>query len=208
VVPAVVEFAKKKVTFPMSLISPFSPVNPWWYDTDSSAWDILADHPFFNINSSFFREANLGRDNRTNVTELENEYKVEVEVPGYEKAELDVEFALDGRSVTISGKRETSFEEESPAEESKEGKEKEEKKEKPEKEKKHRWLTRRSRETAVGRAIPRYWVSERSVGEFSRTFRFAAPVNSEKATARLENGVLTLIIPKTAGPSGQKVTIE
>ena len=88
----------------------------------------MEDHPFFNLNSSFFRDANVGRANRANVGETENEYKIEIEVPGYQKAEINIEFGSDGKSVTISGKRESSYEE-GPAEEAAaERKEKSEKK--------------------------------------------------------------------------------
>ena len=184
-----------------------SPLSPCWVDPDDSLWDVLEDHPFFNLDSSFFRDANIGRDNRANVTELENEYKIEVEVPGYQKAELNIEFSTDGRYVTVSGKRESSYEEESPAEESKESEKPKEKEEK--KQKKHsRWLSRRSKQRAVGKSVPRYLISERSVAEFSRTFSFQRPVDPAKAVAHLDNGVLTITIPKAAGPQVQKITIE
>jgi HSP20 family molecular chaperone IbpA len=185
----------------MALTSTFP---PYGVDTDTSLWDVLDDHPFFNLNSSFFRDADIGRDNRANVSEHENEYKIELEVPGYQKPELDIEFAPDERSVTISGKREINYEEEGLMEEPDESKEKEQKKEK-----KHSRRRKRNKKPAVGKDFPRYWVSERSVGEFSRTFKFASPVEHEKVAANLEHGVLTITIPKaTTGAQPQKITIQ
>src|SRR4051812_20634572 len=90
----------------MALFSPFFPM----YRGEGSLLDQLDDHPFLNFNSSFFRDANVNRANRANVSETETEYQVEVEVPGYQKAEINIEFGGDGKSLTISGKSEKSFE--------------------------------------------------------------------------------------------------
>lgn len=43
-----------------------------------------------------------------------------------------------------------------------------------------------------------YWVTERSVGEFSRTFSFPHRVDRDGATASLKNGVLSVVVPKLA----------
>ena len=185
----------------LSAMTLFAPFAPWW---SSSTWDTIEDHPFFNINSSFFRDANLGRANRANVGETGNEYKIEIEVPSYQKSDINIEFGSDMKSVTISGKRETSYEE-APAEEAVE--ESKEEGEKKEKEKESKSLTETSKETAVGKTVPRYWISERSVGEFSRTFSFATPLDPEKAVAKLEEGVLTLTIPKATAVTPKKITI-
>jgi len=45
-------------------------------------------------------------------------------------------------------------------------------------------------------ASDRYWLHERSVGEFSRAFSFAQLVNQASVTATLENGVLSVSVPK------------
>lgn len=52
-------------------------------------------------------------------------------------------------------------------------------------------------------------VSERSVGEFRRTFSFPTPVDQEHAHARLKNGILSLEIPKLSEThEKKKVCIE
>lgn len=43
-----------------------------------------------------------------------------------------------------------------------------------------------------------YWVTERSVGEFSRTFSLPHRVDRDGATASLKNGVLSVVVPKLA----------
>ncbi len=42
----------------------------------------------------------------------------------------------------------------------------------------------------------KYWLSERSIGEFSRSFKFASRVDQDAVTAHLDNGVLTVTVPK------------
>lgn len=54
---------------------------------------------------------------------------------------------------------------------------------------------------------PKYWISERSVGEFARSFSFPEPVNVEAVTAKLENGILTVVVPKTEKKGARKIAI-
>ena len=49
-----------------------------------------------------------------------------------------------------------------------------------------------------------WWVSERSVGEFSRSFNFPSAIDEEKAEAKLKNGVLSLTVPKSASAKNTK----
>jgi HSP20 family molecular chaperone IbpA len=54
----------------------------------------------------------------------------------------------------------------------------------------------------------KYWVSERSVGEFYRTFTFPSAVDQNNVKARLKGGVLSVTVPKSAPPSAKRITIE
>jgi len=187
----------------MALFSPFLP----FYRGDQTVFDNFDDHPFLNFNSSFFRDANLARANRANVSETEAEYKVEIEVPGYQKPEIAIEFGSDGRSLTISGKTEKTFEEESGRATTVE--------DVPEEGEKAQAPASTSTAVAetsgskqVGRpAPPKYWVSERSVGSFTRTFSFRSALDTEKAKASLEHGVLTIVIPKATKHAIRKINI-
>ncbi|KAL8677789.1 MAG: hypothetical protein Q9186_005822 [Xanthomendoza sp. 1 TL-2023] len=53
----------------------------------------------------------------------------------------------------------------------------------------------------------KYWVSERSVGEFQRTFSFPGKVDQEAVKASLRNGILNIIVPKAAKQE-RKIAIE
>ena len=43
-----------------------------------------------------------------------------------------------------------------------------------------------------------YWVSERTIGEFQRAFKFPGKVNQDQVKAALKNGILTVSVPKLA----------
>ena len=53
----------------------------------------------------------------------------------------------------------------------------------------------------------KYWVSERSVGQFERRFSFPGRVNQEAVKASLANGILSIIVPKSIREE-KKITIE
>ncbi len=55
---------------------------------------------------------------------------------------------------------------------------------------------------------PKYWVSERSVGEFHRSFSFPSRVDQDNVKASLKNGILSIVVPKSTAPSSKKINIE
>jgi len=54
----------------------------------------------------------------------------------------------------------------------------------------------------------RYWVSERSYGQFNRTFSFPTPIAHDGISATLNNGVLEVRVPKTEAPAPHRVQIS
>ncbi|EME80795.1 uncharacterized protein MYCFIDRAFT_211664 [Pseudocercospora fijiensis CIRAD86] len=54
----------------------------------------------------------------------------------------------------------------------------------------------------------KYWVSERSVGEFARTFSFPTRVDQDHVKASLKDGILSIVVPKVTAPSSKRITIE
>ncbi|RYP92504.1 hypothetical protein DL770_001370 [Monosporascus sp. CRB-9-2] len=54
----------------------------------------------------------------------------------------------------------------------------------------------------------KYWVSERSFGEFQRSFSFPGRVDTENVTASLNNGVLTVVVPKAKKHESRRVAIN
>ncbi len=58
------------------------------------------------------------------------------------------------------------------------------------------------------RKSPKYWVSERSVGEFHRAFTFPSLVDQDAVKANLKNGVLSVVIPKSTHHEGKRIMVE
>ncbi|KAI1761189.1 small heat shock protein [Hypoxylon sp. FL1150] len=54
----------------------------------------------------------------------------------------------------------------------------------------------------------KFWVSERSVGEFSRTFQFPSRVDHDHVSASLNNGVLTVVVPKAKKHESRRIAIN
>lgn len=54
----------------------------------------------------------------------------------------------------------------------------------------------------------KYWVSERSFGEFQRSFSFPGRIDTEGVSASLNNGVLTVVVPKAKKHESRRVTIN
>ena len=57
-------------------------------------------------------------------------------------------------------------------------------------------------------ASGRYWVSERSVGEFQRSFNFPGQIDQEGVTASLKNGVLSVVVPKAVRREPRRIVVE
>lgn len=55
---------------------------------------------------------------------------------------------------------------------------------------------------------PKYWVSERSVGSFHRTFAFPGKIDQDSVTASLKNGILSVVVPKAVAKEPRKITIN
>lgn len=55
---------------------------------------------------------------------------------------------------------------------------------------------------------PKYWVSERSVGEFHRAFTFPSRVDQDNVKASLKNGILSVVIPKAPSYQAKRINVE
>ncbi|GAB7323487.1 hypothetical protein MBLNU13_g05932t1 [Cladosporium sp. NU13] len=55
---------------------------------------------------------------------------------------------------------------------------------------------------------PNYWISERSVGSFARSFSFPQRVNQEAVKASLKDGILSIVVPKAQAPANRRINIE
>lgn len=54
----------------------------------------------------------------------------------------------------------------------------------------------------------KYWVTERSVGEFHRSFSFPDRVDHDNVKASLKNGILSIVVPKAKRAEPRKVHLS
>jgi HSP20 family protein len=50
--------------------------------------------------------------------------------------------------------------------------------------------------------------SERFYGQLARSFALASEIDDKQASARFEQGILTLTLPKQTAPSARRITIQ
>lgn len=104
---------------------------------------------------------------RMNITENDQAFEVQAELPGVNKD--DVKVAIEHQRVTIEAE------------------------------------TRREQEQREGENV---LYSERSASKYMRSFVLPVEVDEGSAQARMENGVLTLTLPKKQGSAATRIAIQ
>jgi HSP20 family molecular chaperone IbpA len=161
---------------------------------------------------------------RFDVRELEDHFELHGELPGLDKENIKIEFA-DPQTMVISGRVERSYQAGTPPSGLVEGAEmhgaiteKGEEQKKPHKATVEEETPSSSPETSAevvqsekkkaAKDGAKYWVSERSIGEFSRTFSFPGHVDQMGVKASLKDGILTVMVPKAKKPASHQITIS
>ncbi|KAJ5639111.1 30 kDa heat shock protein [Penicillium longicatenatum] len=129
---------------------------------------------------------------RFDVRETEDAYHLDGELPGVSQKNIEIEFS-DPHNLTVKGRTEREYhtEPEAAAETEENNSDTDtgsNKRDKP--------------------AAPRYWVSERTIGEFQRTFTFSKRVDQDAVKASLTGGVLSIVLPKVTATAPKKITIQ
>merc|ERR1712007_37864 len=196
----------------------------------------LFDETFNEIQKAS-RQARKQFNPRFDLKETKEAYSLEGELPGIDQKDLNIEFT-DEHTLTIKGRTERHVESGRRAEASVEGEEKAAIEGAPASEtssvKSHQPSVEdeepadssaAGNETStVAAPVPepasepaktepeqpqqQYWISERSVGEFSRSFNFPARVNQNAVRASLKNGILSVVVPKAPAPESRRINIE
>jgi HSP20 family protein len=150
------------------------------------------------------------------VIEEKDAYKLHGELPGLDQKDVSIEFT-DSHTLVVKGHTETRYESSEPADEDQKRIQNGSHKATVEDE-----SAEKSKETAMvasesgkkdvvgsGQQKTKYWVSERSVGEFHRSFSFPSRVDQDGVKASLKQGVLTITVPKLVANKGsRKINIE
>ncbi|KAF2239071.1 30 kDa heat shock protein [Viridothelium virens] len=149
------------------------------------------------------------------IRELKDNYELHGELPGIAQKDINIEFT-DASTLTISGRTERSYEQRTKPAAAIEGAESHQPTVEDEPEGSTTQSTsgavttqNQSQDISKNTADPsRYWVSERSIGEFSRSFSFPNRVDQDAVKANLKDGVLTIVVPKAKAPTPRKINIE
>lgn len=154
---------------------------------------------------------------RFDVKETKEAYELHGELPGIEQKDINIEWK-EPDTLSISGRSEYRSESGQPPKGFVEGENKEKESHQPTVEDEAEAEGSKTQESAVATTGSqevqkkpeegRYWISERSVGEYHRSFSFPAPVDHDNVKASLKNGVLSIVVPKAKRTQPKKVTIE
>ncbi|KAL4979396.1 HSP20-like chaperone [Aspergillus desertorum] len=142
---------------------------------------------------------------RFDVRESSDAYHLDGELPGVPQSNIDIEFT-DPQTLVIKGRSEREYHSSSDDNNKTEQAETEKQAQSESNEVAKTGEKQISTKKAANK--PRYWVSERSVGEFQRTFTFPTRVNQDDVKASLKDGILSVLVPKAAPPSAKKVIIQ
>ncbi|KAH7133648.1 heat shock protein 30 [Dactylonectria macrodidyma] len=53
----------------------------------------------------------------------------------------------------------------------------------------------------------KYWLTERSIGEFARSFNFPTRVDQDTVSASFQDGILTIVVPKAKKHESRRITV-
>ncbi|KAB5580779.1 HSP20-like chaperone [Coniochaeta sp. 2T2.1] len=165
------------------------------------------------------------------VRETENTYELHGELPGIDRENVNIEFT-EPQTIVVSGHVERSYQSGTPpagfleggakmSSAITEGGEQQHHHTKPHKVTVEDEASEKAKEASgtvakkdnanqeqAQQPKEKFWVSERSVGEFSRTFSFPSRVDQDGVTASLNNGVLNITVPKARKHESRRITVN
>jgi len=168
---------------------------------------------------------------RFDIKETKSAYELHGELPGIEQKNVDIEWG-EGNTLTVHGRTEYTRTEGTPPKTEEEGWETTEVSDTEKHDHYHKATVEDAAEPGESSAKPKeaeekrevvkapqagevakerkakYWVTERSVGEFHRSFSFPVPVDHDNVKATLKNGILSVTVPKLEKPKVRRINIE
>ncbi|KFA64162.1 hypothetical protein S40285_00872 [Stachybotrys chlorohalonatus IBT 40285] len=154
------------------------------------------------------------------VRETDEAYQLHGELPGVSKENVNIEFS-DPQTMLIRGKVERTYQAGTPPDEeaqdpTKASNANTEKLEDSGKAPAEGEVARANNDNTVARQSEtkkavdnaKYWLTERSIGEFARTFTFPGRVEQDKATADFKDGIINITVPKAKKHEARRVAIN
>ncbi|RKF62154.1 30 kDa heat shock protein [Erysiphe neolycopersici] len=148
------------------------------------------------------------------VKEVADSYELHGELPGIDQKDIEIEFT-DSSTLTISGHSErTSTEGHPPRVVNSKDSSGSNSNITPEENTDSSQESMKKQDDISGEqnliedSGEKYWVMERSIGEFSRSFTFPLQIDEDNVTATMNNGILKVIVPKVKKQVGRKIQIQ
>lgn len=160
------------------------------------------EQPLFNTGRLLgAQNSSLLRYPATDIHETEDAYELQAELPGYDKKDIKIEVGDDGRTLVLTGNVEKVYEEKPKV---------------PEKDKAHaqkdsqELTTKKDSDSQVAKRseAPQWWVNERVVGSFTRSFSFPSTLEADAIKASYHNGILKVVVPKTKENAPKTINID
>ncbi|PHH89452.1 hypothetical protein CDD83_6038 [Cordyceps sp. RAO-2017] len=141
--------------------------------------------------------------------ETEKNYELYGELPGINKENVHIEF-IQPQTLLVSGKVErtrSTSKYEGPTSEGESSKKLPKgSDERGTKAETHQPTSDTAHESSPSGDI-KYWLTERSIGEFSRSFNFPSPVDHDSIAAKFKDGVLNIVVPKARKHESRRIVI-
>jgi HSP20 family molecular chaperone IbpA len=211
--------------FPRAFASEFAPI-----------FHLLDDYAAHNVARSTGAAAQSLKSfqPKFDIKENKDNYELHGELPGVQRENLSIEFT-DSQTLAIKGRTESRREEGTPPQGFIEGSSptqgaiegsSESSKHAPKKAyvedadnsaqagsssnntKSSTAVEKHNGQQSEDKPASRYWLSERSVGTFARSFQFPSRVDQDNVKASLNNGILSIVVPKANKPDVRRVNIE
>jgi HSP20 family molecular chaperone IbpA len=158
---------------------------------------------------------------RFDVKETKDAYELHGELPGASQDNVQIEFT-DGNTITIKGRVERRHEHGGPVNEEQQGHDYHKPtvedessggqassgEQQQQKSSTEVTTTSDQKELSTNKDGSRWWVYERSIGEFNRSFSFPTRIDQDAVKARLKDGILTVLVPKAQAPQPKRINIE
>ncbi len=150
------------------------------------------------------------------VRETKDAYELHGELPGIDQKDITIEFS-DAQTLVVKGRVEREYHSGSPNQGRITGEVHDQNKthkatvedETPEQQKQGgQEVTKHKEKGQHHEEKAKYWVSERTVGEFHRSFSFPTRVDQDKVKANLKNGILNITLPKAPAYQAKRINIE
>jgi HSP20 family molecular chaperone IbpA len=157
----------------------------------------VPDHPRRSFSPNF------------DVRETESSFVLEGELPGlHDKSKLSIEFT-DSQTLFIKGRlekpRHFAEAEHEPSSPRSLKPTVHDETEEPAGEEKGKELQQQGKKKEQKTKV---WISERTAGEFQRSFTFPINIDQDQVTAQLDYGILKIVIPKKTQSVGKKIEIQ